>query len=306
MSITESQNSPSSLQLLAAQRYLYTQAKHLQRWRVIGTIGLTAIAPLTYYLIPNSRAVLAGIGGAWLLVSRAVLEGIEAKKIKQAATIQEQFDVNLFKLPWNHVLVGDRLSHELVSSANRSFAGDREKLKGWYADTGKVPYPLNVVLCQRASLVWDWRLRRHFAWGISLLVTFIFGLGLLLAVLTNLTLLDYLLALLIPSLAALLNGVEVTRAHLRVATDKETIEKEIAALWKAGLKDPASVSIEQCRSIQDCIYVLRSKGPLVPDQWYSWLRSKYQIDMESAVAELKSQAEQILALLVEDRSVTSD
>jgi hypothetical protein len=295
MSIFELQNSSTSLRLLASQRHLYTQAKHLQRWRVIGTIGLVAIAPLIYYLIPNSRAILAGVGGMWLLISRVVLEGIEAKKIKQAAKIQEQFDVELFKLPWNRVLVGDRLSPELISSADKSYTGDREKLKDWYTDTGNAPYPLDVLLCQRASLVWDWRLRRHYAWGISALTALLFSLGIILAVATNLTLLDYLLALLIPSLAALLKGVEVARAHFKIAAEKEEIEREISHLWEAGLRDPTSVSREQCRCIQDCVYILRSKGPLVPDKWYIWLRDRYRVDMQSAVAELRTSAERALA-----------
>ena len=98
-----------------------------------------------------------------------------------------------------------------------------------------------------------------------------------------------------PSLAALLKGGEVAKAHFKIAGEKERIEREISVLWETALKDPASVSRGQCRHIQDCIYVLRSKGPLVPDQWYTWLQDRYQIDMQSAVAELRSRAEQVLA-----------
>jgi hypothetical protein len=224
-----------------------------------------------------------------------VLEGIEAKTIRRAAAIQEQFDVALFKLPWNGVLVGNMLSPELIISADNSLTGDRENLKGWYADTSNVAYPLDVLLCQRASLVWDWRLRRHYAWGIAILTTLLFGLGVILAVATNLALLDYLLVFLIPSLAALLKGIEVVRAHFRIAGEKERIERAISVLWEAGLQDATSVSREECRHIQDCIYVLRRKSPLVPDQWYAWLRDTYRVDMKSAVAELKSDAEQALA-----------
>jgi len=293
-SIFERQNSPAKLNLLAAQRHLYTQAKHLQHWRVVGTVGVAAIAPLIYYLIPNSRAILAVIGGVWLVVSRVVLEGIEAKRVKQAATIQEQFDVDLLNLRWNQVLVGDRVSPELISSATANFKGDREKLKGWYADTGNIPYPLDVLLCQRANLVWDWRLRRHYAWIVSILTVFLFSSGIILAVATNLALLDYLLALLIPSLAALLNGVEAAKEHFKIAEEKERVEKVVSALWKSGLEKPSSISIEECRNVQDCIFALRSKRPLVPDRCYAWLRDRYQIDMQSAVAELKSCAEQAL------------
>ena len=157
-----------------------------------------------------------------------------------------------------------------------------------------MPYPLDVLLCQRSNLVWDWRLRRHYAWVVSILTVFLFGLGIALAILTNMTVLDYLLALLVPSLPALLNGIEVAKAHFNIAEEKERIEKRVSAFWRSGLSDPSSVTREQCRDVQDCIYILRNKRPLVPDRWYDWLRDRYQIDMRSAVAELKSAAEQAL------------
>ena len=231
MRIFEHQNTPAKLKLLAAQRHFYTQAKQLQCWRVLGTIGLAAIAPLISYILPDSRMILAIIGGVWFLVSRLILEDIEAKKIKQAATVQEQFDVELFGLPWNKVLVDDKVSPELINYAAADFKGDTEKLKDWYADTGNIPYPLDVLLCQRSNLVWDWRLRRHYALIVSILTALLFGLGIVLAILTNLTLLDYLLALLIPSFTALFNGVKVAKAHFKIAEEKERIEKKVSALF---------------------------------------------------------------------------
>ena len=296
MSILERQNSPANLQLLAAQRHLYAQAKKLQHWRMIGTVGIAAIAPLALLLVPSSKPFMAVIGGLWLLVSRLVFEGLETKKVKQAANVQEQFDVTLFDIPWNRILVGDKLTPELVSAAHRAFSGDRDMLKNWYPDTGNLPYPLDVLLCQRSSLVMDWRLRRHYAVGISVLTVLLFSAGVVLAVVTNQSLLDYVLALLLPSLAALLRGVEVAKKHFEVAAEKEKTEKEVSNLWESGLRDPGSVSKEQCRHVQDCIYVFRSRGPLVPDQWYTWLRERYEIDMESAAAEMKSRAEQMLEL----------
>lgn len=292
MKISKLQNVPNSLNLLAAQRYLYTQAKNIQRWRVLGTVGLAGAAPFVLILFPNSKIIMAIIGGVWLLVSRVILENFEAKKIKQAANVQEQFDVSLFKLPWNHVLVGAKLSPELISSAEKAFSGNKEMLKNWYADTDGLPYPLDVLLCQRSNLVWDWRLRRHYAWIISLLTIILFSFGIAFAVVTNQTLLNYLLALFLPSLSALLKGIEVSKNHFEIASEKEKTEKQISAVWETGLNNPNSVSQEHCRDIQDFVYILRSKGPLVPDQWYNWLQKSYQVDMEAAVAKLKYEAEQ--------------
>lgn len=292
MGISERQHSAANLKLLRAQRHLYTQAKRLQCWRMIGTIGLAAAAPLIYYLFPNSRTILAIIGGVWLIASRGVLEDVEAKQVKQAATVQEQFDVDLYGLAWNEVLVGDRVSPELINSAAADFKGDAENLGAWYADTGNIPYPLDVLLCQRSNLVWDWRLRRYYALMFCIFVAVLFSSEIIAAVWTKLTFLDYLLALLIPSLAALLNGLEIAKAHFRLAEEEKAFEQKVSALWRSGLDNPRSITIEQCRDIQDRIYTLRSARPLVPDILYAWLRDKYEFDMQSAVAELKSAVEQ--------------
>lgn len=295
MGIAEDQNSPDNLRLLAAQRHLYTQAKRLHFWCVGGTVGLAATAPLVFLVWPASRTALAILGGVWTIISRLILEGVEANKTKQAATIQEQFDVDLFGLPWNRTLVGNKVKPELIHSAARSFHGDQEELKDWYADSGDIPRPLSTLLCQRTNLVWDWRLRRHYAWGISLATLALFSLGIILAVVTNQTVVDYILALFLPALAAILKGIEISRDHFKIAAEKEKVEKELSALWERGLKNPGLISEDHCRRIQDYIYVLRSQGPLVPDQWYAWLRDKYRIDMQLTVKEMGRQAEHALA-----------
>lgn len=290
MTIDELQNSDANLKLLAAQRQLYLQAKRIQHLREAGTVGLAAIAPLIYYLIPSSRSTLAIIGASWLLVSRLLLESLEKGKVKQAATIQEQFDIGLFRLPWNHVLVGSRISPELINSAASSDKGDKQKLRDWYPNTENIPYPANVLLCQRASLVWDWRLRRVYAWGVIFLTILIFLCGVMVAVATNSTLLSYLLALLFPSLAALLSGIEIAKTQFSIAEEKFELEKVVSTAWNNGLKDPGTVSLDLCRDIQDSIYGLRNKRHLVPEKLYTWLQDKYEIDMRSAVEEITVEA----------------
>ena len=295
MKIAELQNIDANLDLVAAQRHLYTQAKRIQHWRTLGAVGLAGVAPFVLILLPNSKIVMAILGGIWLLVSRLILEDIEAKRIKEAANIQEQFDTNVLKLSWNSVLVGLKLSPELICSAQKEYAGNRDMLRNWYADTGDLPNPLEVLLCQRSNLVWDWRLHSHCAWIIILLTMLLFVFGIVFALVTTQTLLEYILALFLPSLTALLAGIEASKNHFEVAEEKEKIEQKISITWEVGIRNPNSVSPEKCRGIQDCIYILRSKGPLVPDWLYNRLQKAYQVDMEFAVAELKHQAEEVLS-----------
>lgn len=295
MSIASEQNKADNLRLLAAQRCIYSQAKALHLWRLVTAILLAAAAPALLFFWPGSKVVLAVIGGVLTLIAHLVLEGSERQKIKQAANIQEQFDLALFKLPWNKYLAGDKLTPELICAAERDFKEDREKLKDWYPDTGSVPHPLDVLLCQRANLVWDWRLRRHYAFGVSAFVIVVLIADLIIAITTKQTVLDYLLALFLPSLPAVTQGIDLAREHLRIADEKEHTEKEASALLESALNDPTSITKEDCRRIQDSIYSMRSKGPLVPDWWYRWLRDRYDVDMDEAAATLRTRAEEFLA-----------
>jgi len=294
MSIYIKQNSPKNIKLLTAQRHLYQQAKTLQRWRTIGTVGLAAIAPFVMFVFPQSKTIMGMAGGLWLLISKLIFEDIEAGKIKTAAIIQEQFDTILFDLPWNSAISGNKVEPEIISSAARTIKGEKAELENWYSDTGNIPYPGDVILCQRAGLVWDWRLRQYYAWVIGAMTAFLFIFGIVLALITNQTVIDYFLALFLPSLSALLKGIEITRKHNKIAGEKLKLEKRILTIWTTFLNDQDSVTKEHCRQIQDGIFILRSQGPLVPDKWYEWLKNRYQIDMESAVLELVKEADAVL------------
>jgi hypothetical protein len=254
---------------------------------MIGAIGLAVISPAVLLFFPSLTKAMAVLGGLWTLLSQLVLAGIESQKKKQAATVQEQFDLSLFGIPWNNTLVGNRLSPELIHAADRKFKGNREDLRDWYADTENVPSLMDVLLCQRSNLVWDWRLRRGYGWIVTVLTAAVFGVGVLLALSTNKTVADYILGLFIPSLSAYLQGIEVAKRHFRTVIEQEQLERQVSCLWDSGLQNTTIVTLNQVRCIQDCIFNFRSKGPLLPDFWYKLLRGKYQLDMGAAVREFR-------------------
>jgi len=97
------------------------------------------------------------------------------------------------------------------------------------------------------------------------------------------------LALLFPALSALITGIEEANDNQKVASEKEEIEKKVDAIWERGKANPQSINTNDCRQVQDFIFLLRSKGPLVPDFLYQWLKPKYQYNMKSAVGEMTDQ-----------------
>jgi SMODS-associating 4TM effector domain len=104
----------------------------------------------------------------------------------------------------------------------------------------------------------------------------------------------FLLSLLISTAPALQHLGETYIAHRESAAEKDELAHRIEDLWDIALREPGSVTRDQCRQIQDRIFSLRKDGPLVPDRWYKWLQKNYQTDMDKTAEELRAQAEKTL------------
>ena len=277
------QNSEANIGLLAAQRSLYSQAKTYRQIRFFFSVILAIFGPILFYFFTDCRSTITVIGAAWALLSEIFLRRFEAESIKKAATVQEQFDVELFGLPWNEILVGKKVTSELIQSANRNFRDHRETLKNWYADTSSFPYPLNVLICQRSNIVWDWRLRREYGYFILLSTIALLIGGIIFGLILHIGLFDYLTGIFIPQFAAIHLGIDVSRNQIMLANDKEQKENVVNDLIEKGLGNPDSISVAQCREIQNFIYHSRVIGSLVPDLYYNRLKEQYELDMQSVV-----------------------
>jgi len=277
------QNSEENLGLLAAQRALYSQAKTYRQIRTIFSVILAIFGPILFYFFTDCRPTITIIGAAWALLSEIFLRRLEAESIKKAATVQEQFDVDLFGLPWNEILVGKKVTSELIHSADRNFTGDRETLKNWYANTSSFPYPLRVLICQRSNIVWDWRLRREYGYFILLCTFALLVGGIIFGIVLNIGLFDYLIGIFIPQFAAIHLGIDVSRNQIALASEKEQKENVVNDLIEKGIENPDSITLTHCREIQNFIYHGRIFGSLVPDLYYDRLKEQYELDMQAVV-----------------------
>src|SRR5579864_588041 len=95
--ISQDQNMPRQLERLAAQRYLYSTAKHF----LTGQLFLDLVSPIVLAVLV---ALFPGFGiyGALIalliLVSDFYLESLQSSKREQGAGIQELFDCELLDL----------------------------------------------------------------------------------------------------------------------------------------------------------------------------------------------------------------
>lgn len=289
--ISTNQNKPSNLKLLAAQRQLYLDAKHIRRWRVGFSILLALLCPFLLFFLPDLKTMLAVISGAWLLLSKFWLEDYENLKIKHAASTQEIFDVNVFGLPYNNALVKSPASPEVIHGAADRFSQDINDFKEWYADPANIQYPINVLLCQRVNFVWDQRLRRKYGTLVASLTICYVIATIIFAALLNITVTDYIVGIFLPALSALLQGRDTAVANLTIAKEKEQKEHEILEVWESSVTNPESITIDTCRKVQDVLYQLRSSGPLVPEWFYKKYKPVYESNMRSVIKEFSDRVQ---------------
>ena len=147
------QNESSSIDLLFAQRYLYTSAKKYFIWRTIIAIFIAIIGPLLTSLNSLISAYVALFVLIYVLADNFLLEKIEISKKVIAAKTQELFDVYVYDMPWNTIVVGEKPEQEvidfiLLNNKNR----DSTILMNWYPEeNSQVELLKGIFLCQYSN-----------------------------------------------------------------------------------------------------------------------------------------------------------
>lgn len=277
------QNEKWSLQLLAAQRQLYSEAKNWRRLRAWST-ALVAVGGVGAAMFWPQLSSILGPTGAIIGVVAWAEKFIEKRHARIAASIQEEFDTRVFGLEWNAILVSKVGPEEVVAATSR-FKGDPTELADWYTIPAGVPRPLDVLLCQRSNLRWDATLRQAYAdhvlrWLAALAVG-IAALGLV----RQLSLQDFLLAAL-PSVGAFMFGSETVYDHKRHSTLQGGLMGEIEAIWKGAKSSPRRVRMPDLRRIQDGIFNLRTVAPPVPDGFYRDRREQFENQARTAAEQI--------------------
>jgi hypothetical protein len=265
------QNSDEAILLLRAQRKMYSSAKRVRNVRLLGSVLPAIIAPIAMIQWPDIKPFLAGVSGVWVFASLLVFKRIEKQWTEIAAKIQEQFDTQVLGLLWNEHLVGSRVPPEDIHSAAKGVDPKKEHLFDWYSSVGTDDRILHILIAQRSNLAWDRRLRRGYAWLVVSCTVGLFLVYLLGGIYYKMDLQQYVTALLLPSCAALVHGIEMAINHFEASATREGDRKAVDQLLVQHHRTPSAVTLEECRKIQDRIYASRKEGVTVPDWWY-WYR----------------------------------
>lgn len=286
--ITQRQDNPEHLRRLLAYSRYYQIAHRWRRGRAFGTFVLAAAGPMISLFIPATTDLVAAISAGWLVLGRALLTLMEQRSTLDAVRVQEMYDTSLFHLPWNSALAGRRPSPDDVAAAARHIKDDTD-YRNWYSiDLGNTPWPADVLLCQRQSMVWSRQDRR--AYGNTILIAGVtwFLIGVVIALIRDLSLANYLIKIFLPSAPAFLDSVELARQHRHHAVSRQQVEDKVNDLWEARKTQPATLTVAACREIQDSAYLLRRDGPRVPHHFYKLRRKSSEANTQAGAQALRS------------------
>jgi hypothetical protein len=260
--------------LLAAQSRLYSDAKDIRKLRLPVTFSLAALSVVAGLLVPDARPVLGLAGAVVSLAWSALAFSPELRKRSTAVAVQEEFDCYVFELPWKLSAVDHPSTTTIAEAANR-YQGDR--LVDWYPITGPLPRPLDVLVCQRSNLGWGSAAHGQYA-------TFLTGalVVLFLAVAAVVWLVDDGIFVVLPLAAPAKDLFELGREHRTSAESKESAESKVRRLWDQALDEPSTVTIADCRDIQDLIVAARRSNASVPDWFDNRRRKTYETSMRQS------------------------
>ncbi len=271
------QNNSDNIKLLKAMRYYYSKAKNIK----IFVLAVSIIIPvlfMTYRYLKNIEQIkfeismiLISTGLVWIIISY-FFDRWANKLIMNGSKIQEKFDVKVFKLNKNDVLVIDDINEETIHDGEKNYIGEESILRDWYGDNYQnAPHFLKVLIAQRMNIMWGNELKQKFKYFIYTLFSLSIIIPILIASTKELSINDTILFLVFPMIPLYFIALRSMLSIKKQINCNESINKKI-------LKDCEDINeetINRCRQYQDYIFQEnRVNSVLIPDWFFNMVRDK--------------------------------
>jgi hypothetical protein len=294
--IPQEQNLQRRLELLAAQRQLYSDAKNLQIISVIISVPVVIAWSILVALFPTLAVYAALWGIIATFLELLVFSRLQKSTQEKAAKIQQIFDCEVLQFNWASLNCGVRVERETIIDASNRYKRKNLnfiQLQDWYPiSVGQLPIHQARILCQRSNVWWDAQLRRSYSKWIIIILLSLTVIVSLIGLIGGLTFEKFLLAILVPLIPAFVFGLRQYTEHNEAATRLDRLRENAEVLFEQVIsRRYTTQDLErESYSLQTQIYDNRRRSPLILDWLYSRLRNKDEEQMnkgaESLVQEL--------------------
>ncbi|MCP2323032.1 hypothetical protein HDA40_001539 [Hamadaea flava] len=277
------QKDPEIHALLRAMSVSHKRAQRLDLAQTVLSLGIAASSLAATFV--DVATALTIIGALWAVIYSVGLVSWADNELRRAAVLQEMLDVRLFRLPWNPVIAGDQVGHEEINRLSTRYRGRQDMIEHYY-EVPDLPAPYDVVACQQQNLGWGIRVRRRYAYVVLSGVVAWSVLGVVIGAWTGLTVGDVVLRWYVPSLGAILLGLDIFRSQRDVAEERGRALRIMRDRVRESIRTPGVDLAGFARQVQDVIYLTRQRTPRVPDWFFLRYRAGDRADFKAMMDEL--------------------
>jgi hypothetical protein len=293
--IPEKQNSERALKHIAAWSYLYGRAKVVAGWQLFLSVPCALAMSLVAMRWPEAKIVTTPLSLLFGWIDVLCLDRIQTARKKIAAKMQEEFDCELFGLPWNAIRCSAMPETELLNEAAEKFRRKDTKAdhRNWYPkEVGRLPLPIARLICQRAAVWWDMSQRRKYAgWlvaAVAVLVVGVIGVSFT----ADQRVRDMVLSVYVPIAPAVVWAVRECIRQRDAVSALEKLKGQVENIFAAAISGKRSFHEldELSRNIQDMNFDGRSRNPLFFNFIYNQLRPDHELRMNEKAKEMADAA----------------
>lgn len=289
--ILEKQNRPEFIRMIKAQRVAYSYAKKYQMGYEAAAVLVAILLPVVYIFFPEYKTG-AGWIGAVFSIAAIIIDRVQKHITKDAASIQEQFDRELFGLDWDNYSGAKKVDLNKIISYSEKYK--KKDVQNWYSEniTSDIPHNIAVLLCQRANLHWDKTLRKKYRLLIGLLALIFIALMVTAIGIHFSRTRDFcfnIFLLLVGSAAFIKYCYTVIIDKTDIIKEKEDLAAKIDALIEEYRKSNRVPAKEDLSRIQTAIFISRKKSVKIPDWFYYRFRDKQEKEMNQTTKIVKDE-----------------
>lgn len=293
--IPEKQNSERALKHIAAWTHLYGHAKVMAGWQFILSVPCALTMSLIALRWPDAKVVTTPLSLLFGWIDVLGLERIQGERKKIAAKMQEEFDYELFGLPWNEIRCTARPETELLNEAAEKFRrkNTTAQHQDWYpVEVGRLPLPLARLICQRAAVWWDMSQRRKYAGWLVLIVAVLVVGVVAVSFTADQRVRDMVLSVYVPIAPAVVWAVRECIRQRDAVSALEKLKGQIESVFADAISGKRSFGeLDQLsRNVQDMIFDGRSRNPLFFNFLYNRLRPDHELRMNEKAKEMADAA----------------
>lgn len=305
--IIERQNNKKNLMRLAAQRQLYSEVSNLELRNGLFTVIIPAYLAFILYIIKLAEnfdiswldvifdkipfgfypdmsnittvvtAIACGIPIFALIFENEINNSKKEKKIL-AATIQQEFDIDVYSMKWDKKLFGKPkdLISEIADASQKIMNNEREKeqLCDWYPNmVDELSLEDGILACQKLNISWDTKLRKRYKFCLQVILGAIIVFQCIMCI--NNPLYVFLCSGLLPMLSTLM--------WIKGTIDNITNDLKLIESISTSVSSVKKKTKDELEFIQRDIFDYRKSQTKIPDWFYKLHKNKDEAREQRAV-----------------------